>query len=114
MTKHVHQIQPLFSTNLSDYTFGSSCLVNFQVPEALSTSAPVAEGIFTWDESVWDGSDIWGGDAVWDSWASSNGIGYVISPYSIATIDADNNPTFEFSLIGWNVLHEVGGISFTR
>ncbi|HLO79217.1 MAG TPA: hypothetical protein VK196_22390 [Magnetospirillum sp.] len=112
-TKHVKQIQPLFSTDLTDYTFGAACIVNFAIPESVGGSAPAAQGIFTWDVSLWDGSDVWGGNAVWDLWDSSNNIGYVVSPYSIATIDADNNPEFDFSLIGWTILYEAGGIAFS-
>lgn len=112
-TKHVKLVQPMLSTDLSDYTFGVSTVVNFKDPGVLGTGSPAAEGIFTWDSSVWDGPDTWGGDAVWDSWESANAIGYVVSPYSEARIDADNSPEFEFSLIGWNVLHEPGGLSFT-
>lgn len=112
-TKHVKLVQPMLSTDLSDYTFGISTVVNFNDPDVLGTGSPASAGLFTWDESTWDGADTWGGDAVFDQWASANAIGYVISPYSEVRIDADNSPNFEFSLIGWNVLHEPGGLSFT-
>jgi hypothetical protein len=113
-TKHVKLIQPLFSTDLQDYTFGLGCEVNFEAPGIIGVGAPASSGLFTWDESVWDGDDVWGGGDVWDDWESANAIGYVIAPYSELRIDADNSPTFEFSLIGWNILHEPGGLSFTN
>lgn len=113
LTKHVKLIQPLLSTDIADYAFGVSCIINFQVPGVLGTGAPATEGVFTWDVSYWDGTDVWLGDQVWDAWESATNIGYVISPYSEVRIDADNTPDFEFSLIGWNVLHEIGGLSFT-
>lgn len=112
-TKHVKQIQPLLSTDLSEYTFGTSCVVNFKTDAIAPTSSPSASGVFIWDTSKWDGIDVWGGVAVSDGWRSSTGIGYVVSPYSIANISAANYPTFEFSLIGWTVLHEDGGLAFT-
>jgi len=112
-TKHVKLIQPMLSTDLSDYSLGLACVVNFDIPGALGVGSPATAGIFTWDVSVWDGPDVWGGDAVYDGWESATGIGYVISPYSEVRIDATNAPDFDFSLIGWNVLHEPGGISFS-
>jgi hypothetical protein len=113
-TKHVKLIQPLFSTDLNEYTFGTSCVTNFATPDTIGAGVPVADGIFTWDDSLWDGPDVWGGNSVWDYWDSSNGMGYVIAPYAQVTVDAENNPDFEFNLIGWNILLEVGGLSFTR
>lgn len=112
-TKHIKLVQPMLSTDLSDYAFGVGTVVNFQAPQAIGTGAPASSGAFTWDVSSWDGTSLWSGDYVWDSWESANAIGYVISPYSEVRIDADESPTFEFSLIGWNVLHEPGTISFT-
>lgn len=112
-TKHVKQLMPMFSTDLSDYTFGSSCVVNFNYPGSPGGGSPGAAGLFTWDSSAWDGLNTWGGAAVWDDWASANNIGYVVSPYAVAQIDADSSPEFEFSLIGWNILHEVGGLAFS-
>jgi hypothetical protein len=113
-TKHVKLIQPLFSTDLNDYTFGQGCEVNFNDPSVLGVGAPAADGLFTWDVSEWDGPNVWGGDQVWDDWESANAIGYVIAPYSEVRLDADSVPDFEFSLIGWNILHEPGGLSFSN
>jgi hypothetical protein len=112
-TKHVKLIQPMLSTDLSDYSLGIACVVNFDIPGALGVGSPAAEGTFTWDLSLWDGPDVWGGDAVYDSWESATGIGYVIAPYSEVRIDATDVPNFDFSLIGWNILHEPGTIAFT-
>ena len=56
-TKHVKQLMPMFSTDLSDYTFGSACVVNFQYPGTPGAASPNAAGLFTWDTSVWDGAD---------------------------------------------------------
>lgn len=112
-TKHVKDIQPLLSTDLTAYTFGSLCITNFGRPPPVSGSAPPSDGGFTWDVSEWDGPDPWTGDEVWDVWSGAANIGYVISPYAEAIIDADNSPDFEFSLIGWSVLMEPGGIAFS-
>lgn len=112
-TKHVKMIEPLLSTDLSTYQFGTGCVVNFQTPGSYGGSSPGAAGIFTWDVSVWDGTDVWGGISIFDSWSGADGIGYVIAPYAELQIDADNFPTFEFSLIGWNLLYEVGALSFS-
>lgn len=113
LTKHIKQVQPLVSTDLSGYTFGTGCVVNFRDPGAVGGTSPLASGVFTWDVSVWDGDDLWGGAAVFDSWDGADNMGYVIAPYAELTIDADDFPSFEFSLIGWNVLHEVGGLAFS-
>jgi hypothetical protein len=89
--------------------------VDFKTPTSSAGSGEGASsGIFTWDTSYWDGADVWGGLDNYDSWFGSGNIGYVISPYTTAEIDADNNPTFDFSLIGWHVLYEPGGISFSN
>ena len=48
-----------------------------------------------------------------DRWEGADGLGYVIAPYAEVLLDADNYPTFEFSFIGWNILHEVGGLAFS-
>lgn len=112
-TKDVKLIQPLLSSDLNAYTMASSCVVNFAQPGTVGSSAPTAEGVFTWDVSVWDGDDVWVGSLVWDSWDGAGNAGYVISPYSEVILDADNYPTFDFGLIGWNILHEVGGLAFT-
>lgn len=112
-TKHVKLIQPMLSTDLSEYAFGLGCSVNFQMPGIIGSGAPATDGVFTWDISLWDGPDVWAGDAVYDQWESANVIGYVISPYSEVRIDATETPDFDFSLIGWNILHEDGGLSFT-
>lgn len=112
-SKHVKQIQPLISTDLSGYTLGSLCVVNFKNPTAVGGASPYVGGAFTWDTSRWDGSDLWGGAAVVDSWDGADNVGYVIAPYAELVIDADNFPSFEFSLIGWNILHEVGGLSYS-
>ena len=112
-TKHVKLVEPLLSTDLSTYTFGTGCVVNFQQPQTVGGSSPGAAGGFIWDVSVWDGTDVWIGVTVFDRWEGADGIGYVIAPYAEVLIDADDYPTFEFSLIGWNILHEVGGLSFS-
>ena len=112
-TKHVKLIEPLLSTDLSSYLFGTGCVVNFQTPGTYGGSAPGAAGQFTWDVSVWDGVDVWGGANIFDSWSGADGIGYVIAPYAELQIDADDIPSFEFSLIGWNILSEVGALSFS-
>ena len=112
-TKHVKQVQPLVSTDLAGYSFGTGCISNFANPSTIGAVTPSSSGSFTWDVSVWDGADVWSGAAVFDYWDGADNIGYVIAPYAELTIDADNYPTFEFSLIGWNLLYEAGGISYT-
>lgn len=112
-TKHVKQIQPLLSTDLSSYSFGTGVVVNFGVPNAVGGTSPGAAGLFIWDSSVWDGTDVWGGQTVLDVWDGADAVGYVVSPYAELLIDADDYPTFEFSLIGWNILYEAGGLAFT-
>jgi hypothetical protein len=112
-TKHIKLIQPMLSTDLSEYAFGQGCVVNFQMPGVIGSGSPAAVGVFTWDVSTWDGADLWAGDQVYDFWESANAIGYVISPYTEVRIDATETPDFDFSLIGWNILHEAGGLSFS-
>lgn len=115
MTKHVKEIQPIYSTDLTSVNFGTACAVNFVTPTSSAGSGEgTASGIFTWDTSFWDGADVWGGLDNYDSWTGVGNIGYVISPYTTADIDADANPDFDFSLIGWHVLYEPGGISFSN
>lgn len=109
--KHVKMVEPLLATDLSSYALGTGCVVNFQNPMTVGGSSPGAAGIFTWDVSVWDGSDVWGGVSIMDRWEGADGLGYVVAPYAELLIDADNFPTFEFSFIGWNLLHEVGGLA---
>ena len=112
-TKHIKQVQPLLATDLPDYSFGTGCIVNFNRPDAVGTTSPSSAGLFVWDTSVWDGADVWGGAAVLDRWEGADAIGYVIAPYAELIVDADSAPDFEFSFIGWNLLYETGGISFT-
>ena len=111
--KHVKMIQPLISTDLSGYSLGVGCVVNFKNPQVVGTTTPGVALAFTWDVSAWDGTNTWTGITVIDHWEGADGLGYVISPYAEVLIDADNYPTFEFSFIGWNILHEVGGLSFS-
>ena len=106
-------IQPLISTDLSGYSLGVGCVVNFKNPQVVGTTTPGVALAFTWDVSAWDGPNTWTGITVIDHWEGADGLGYVISPYAEVLIDADNYPTFEFSFIGWNILHEVGGLSFS-
>lgn len=113
-TKDVKLIQPLFTTDLTTFTFGTSCAVNFETPIDVGAAASAQSGLFTWDVSVWDGTDVWGGEEVHDDWEGSSNSGYVISPYTVARIDAADYPTFDFSLIGWNILHEPGGLAYTK
>ena len=112
-TKSVKEIQPLFSTDLSTYTFSTTTVVNFGGVPVVAGSPPGAAGIFTWDVSVWDGTAVWGGTDVWDDWTGAYNAGYVLSPYSELSVNATNFPDFDFGLIGWNILHEVGGLAFS-
>lgn len=111
--KHVKLIQPLLSTDLTGYSLGVGCVVNFQAPQVVGSSVPGTSLAFTWDASEWDGTDVWIGTSVVDRWEGADGLGYVIAPYAEVLLDADNYPTFEFSFIGWNILHEVGGLGFS-
>jgi hypothetical protein len=88
-------------------------VVNFQAPQVVGSSVPGSSLAFTWDVSDWDGTDVWIGTSVVDRWEGADGLGYVIAPYAEVLLDADNYPTFEFSFIGWNILHEVGGLAFS-
>jgi hypothetical protein len=114
-TKHIKEIQPIYGTDLTAPGLGIACAVNFVTPLSASASdESAASGIFTWDTSYWDGPEIWGGLDYYDGWFGSANIGYVISPYTTASIDSDSNTDFDFSLIGWHILYEPGTISFSN
>jgi hypothetical protein len=112
-SKHVKMIQPLYSTDIGSSILSVSCAVNFNEPNIGSSTPSNPEGIFTWDASSWDGPDVWGGLDSIDVWIIEGNIGYVISPYTTGALAADEVPDFNFSLIGWHVLYENGGVGFS-
>lgn len=110
--KHVKMCQPIYYSddpNLAPPAV--SIAKNYETPTEGATDLPVLTGYFTWDVSVWDGPDVWFGGQIRDDWRGSGNIGYVISPYTTATVsNADATSLYQYRLTGWTITYEVGGV----
>lgn len=109
--KHVKMVEPIFSSDVPGLAPSVSIAVDYALPDDVSASTIDASGYFTWDESVWDGPDVWFGEMTITEWRGNGNIGRVISPYTTVSADASSGGVdFRFIVTGWTIVYETGGI----
>jgi hypothetical protein len=110
--KHVKMCQPIyFSDTPSINPPAVSIAVNYEMPTEGSAEPPALVGYFTWGSSIWGSDDRWYDALVRDDWRGSGNIGYVVSPYTTASVgDADATNLYQYRLTGWTIVYEAGGV----
>ena len=109
--KHVKMCQPIYYSDIIDNPPATSIAINYETPTEGNAVVSNTTGFFTWDVSVWDGPDVWFGGSINDAWRGSGNIGYVISPYTTASINNEGATNqYRYSLTGWTLVYEVGGV----
>jgi hypothetical protein len=108
--KHIKALRPITEGDVDQGPF-VGIAVDYDVPQT-GSAGPVTPGNwFTWDVSVWDGTDRWRGITVRRPWVGVEGIGTAIAPLLRIDISAAAvGSEFVFRHIGYDVIFEPGGV----
>jgi hypothetical protein len=99
--KMVHAVRPIFTTDITDLVPSIAIAVDYVTPTDISATEDISQDhLFTWDESIWGGPDIWSGTRVTLAWRGNGNIGTVVSPYIFMSIDAEASTDGDFT---WDV-----------
>lgn len=108
--KHVKAIRPITEGDVDQGPY-VSVAVDYEIPQVGSEGTVTPGNWFTWDESEWDGLDVWRGITVRRPWLGVSGIGTAIAPMMRVDIDATAvGSEFVFRLIGYDLIFESGGV----
>ena len=109
-TKQIKMVKPIIESNL-DITAEVGIAVDYGDNPSVSTSQNAQSGGFTWDVSLWDGTDTWIGTSISKKWRTGSGVGTALSPYMSITVASDTPAqNLDFKLLGWDIVYEVGGV----
>jgi len=109
--KSVHFVRPIIYTD-TNIAVGVAAAVDYTIPSIYPNLGAFESGhYFTWDVSIWDGTDVWRGDTYNINWEGIGNVGTTISPAFAASIDAGaSGDSFQLRVIGFDLVYEVGGV----
>ena len=128
---HVKLCRPIFTSDIATANPAVSIASDYKIGTASSATDTIRGNFFTWDVSLWDGTDVWFGFQYRNDWLGNGGIGSVISPYTTFGVDTSDGATFftwdvslwdgedrwrgfvssfNVQLTGWGLVYEVGGV----
>ena len=110
--KEVKDFRYYISTDLVNPEYEVAVAIDYEEPTQTSGASSAASGsFFTWDSSVWDGSDVWYAERTLKDWTGAANLGTVISDYFRMDLDAAGaGPEFKFRIIAKDFLYEPGGV----
>jgi hypothetical protein len=81
--KKVSMVRPIISTDgQPTILLGVNADFDMSDPSGNPTFAPITPQLAVWDTSVWDGSEVWGGDMyIKRDWQTAFAIGYCLAPH---------------------------------
>jgi hypothetical protein len=108
--KQIKMLRPITEGDVDQGPF-VGIAVDYELPQTGSQGPVIPGDWFTWDVSVWDGTDVWRGSTVRRPWVGVEGIGTAIAPMMRIDISAANvGDDFEFRVVGYDMIFEPGGV----
>ncbi len=109
--KHVKMCQPIYASDIIDNPPGVSIAVDYETPVTGAATDSISDGFWTYDVSLYGGTDVYFDGVIREDWRGSGNIGTVVSPYTTAAINNETaTNTYRYNLTGWTMLYEVGGV----